>query len=1222
VSLLLPINKVLPRDETSLSVRSVELSNQDSIQTYREKLAKIILDDMYQFVGLLNIDGTLLEVNRAALEGAGIKLADIQGKPFWEARWWQVSKETVERQKEVCARAAAGEFIRYDVEIYGQHGGDDTIIIDYSLFPVKDNSGRVVFLLAEGRNITEKKKADAEIARKNQELEQLLGRIRELDEIKSQFFANVSHELRTPLALISGPAEKILREADDLSAIHRRDIQVIKRNASTLLKHVNDLLDISKLDAGKMTVSYAAIDLSRLARMVAGHFDALAPERGIKYVIDMPQSLASEVDPDKIERVILNLLSNAFKFTPAGGRIKVSLRANEADRALLQVQDSGPGIKREDRESIFERFRQSDGGSTRKFGGTGLGLSIAKDFIELHRGSISVIDAPGGGALFQVEVPLKAPDGWHVRLTHEYEESEIGSITKGTIDELTPVLAQSAITKQHGSSPSNRPIVLVAEDNVELNRYIVENLAGEFEIVNVFDGEEGLAKASSIKPDLIVTDIMMPKMSGDQMVAAIRKVDELDNIPILVLSAKADDELRLKLLENGAQDYVTKPFSSQELLSRVRNLVAMKRAQEQLALANKKLQEQTQAKSAQLAQSENRFRLLVDSIQDYAIFMLNPEGEIASWNRGAERLTGYQEAEAIGRHISMLYTRPDQERSHVEYEFHMARLHGRYEEEGVRVRKDGTTYQAQVIVSRVEDEQGRHIGFAKITKDVTKQRAAEIALQESEAKFRSITDAMPQMVWSARADGYNDYFNQQWYAFTGVPEESMQGEGWAELIPSDDRERLWKVWRVCLVSGEPYELEHRFRHHSGEYRWVLARGLPVRDASGQIIRWMGTLTDIHEKKLSHEAVQAESRRKDEFLAMLAHELRNPLAPISTAAQILKMVDSDNKHVRQSSEIIARQVKHMASLVDDLLDVSRVTRGLITLEKEHIDIKSIVTSAIEQVRPLIESRGHMLTTRIAAQHTYVFGDRTRLTQVLVNLLNNAVKYTPPNGEIVLGVDVEDSNVRVCVKDNGTGIESDLLPHIFDLFTQGKRTLDRSQGGLGLGLALAKNMVHLHDGRIEAKSDGPGKGSAFTIFLPLSQNIQIPKTTGSTAVHPSANSCVRLMIVDDNADAAEMLATLLAAEGHHVTVKNDALSALEAASAVQPEVFILDIGLPDMDGYELARRLHARPETKDAIYIALTGYGQPQDVALSKQAGFDHHFVKPMDTSHLTDILKHV
>jgi PAS domain S-box-containing protein len=569
-------NQPLFESTASIRVRQVELRATDDLQRQREKLARIVLDEMYQFVALLDVKGTLLEVNRAALEGAGIRLEDIQGKPFWEARWWTVSTEIQEQQQEAIRRAAAGEFVRYDVEVYGQASGEETIIIDYSLIPVKDTSGKVVFLLPEGRNITEKKRAEVEIARKNQELQRLLDRIRELDALKSQFFANVSHELRTPLALILGPAERLLAQAGNLTESQRRDLEVMRRNAATLLKQVNNLLDLSKLDAGKMQASYAEVDLARLVRLVAGHFDALAPQRGITYTVDVPESLPAQVDPEMLERVVLNLLSNAFKFVPEGGRIKCSLRPTEEGRALLSIQDSGPGVRPELRQTIFERFRQGDGGSTRQFGGTGLGLSIAKDFMELHGGTIGVTDAPGGGALFLAEVPLRAPEGVRVRKSPEPTAPRADAIIESTLEELKPAVVQPSQAEERPDAP----LVLVVEDNPELNRFITEVLSEEFRVHVAHNGLEGLQRAREFGPELIVTDIMMPRMSGDQMVGKLREDPTTADIPILVLSARADDALRIKLLRGSVQDYVLKPFFAEELLARVRNLVTVKRARE------------------------------------------------------------------------------------------------------------------------------------------------------------------------------------------------------------------------------------------------------------------------------------------------------------------------------------------------------------------------------------------------------------------------------------------------------------------------------------------------------------------------------------------------------------------------------------------------------------------------------------------------------------------
>ena len=284
------------------------------------------------------------------------------------------------------------------------------------------------------------------------------------------------------------------------------------------------------------------------------------------------------------------------------------------------------------------------------------------------------------------------------------------------------------------------------------------------------------------------------------------------------------------------------------------------------------------------------------------------------------------------------------------------------------------------------------------TRTASERLRSVLALRDSEAKFRTIADAMPQMVWSTLPDGYHDYYNQQWYEFTGMPEGSTDGEEWNGMFHPDDQPRAWEAWQQSLDSGKTYEIQYRLRHRSGGYRWVLGRALPVRDDEGRIIRWMGTCTDIDDQKMAEDELRLASSRKDEFLAMLAHELRNPLAPISSAAQLLKLQKGDDKRVQQASDIIVRQVRHLTDLVDDLLDVSRVTRGLVALEKVTLDLKSVVHSAVEQARPLIEARHHDLVLRIASARACVSGDKTRLVQVIANLLNNAAKYTPQGGEI--------------------------------------------------------------------------------------------------------------------------------------------------------------------------------------------------------------------------------
>src|SRR6516162_6366083 len=675
---------------STLNVREVILSNRDSLQTYREKLARIILDEMYQFVGLLDAKGMTLEINRAALEGAGIKLRDIQDKPFWDARWWQVSKETREKQRELCGRAAKGEFIRCDIEIYGQSSGEETIIIDFSLLPVRDHDGKIVFLLAEGRNITEKKAAQAEIARKNEELQKLLEQIRRLDQLKSDLFANVSHELRTPLALILGPAESVLASGTNLTDVQRRDLGVVRHNAATLLKHVNDLLDLAKLDAGKMTMDYVDIDLARMVRTVAAHFDALAPQKSISYAVLAPDVARAEVDPEKMERVVLNLLSNAFKFTPQGGRIQCTLKNNNS-HFILTVQDSGPGIPQAMRNTIFERFRQAQGGTTREFGGTGLGLSIVKDFVDLHGGTINISDAPTGGTLVQANVPLCAPGGSSVRTLAEPESAPIArTAITGAVEEL-----RSSENQTLTSGDAGKTKILVIEDHPEMRRFIAEVLSSEHRVITAADGLEGLSSVAAERPDLVVTDLMMPKLGGDELVRRMR-----------------------------ANTKLTRDLLQQELASQTEDVALLTR---ELVFNKRTLQESLKAERTLSALVENSSDFIgFASLQEQVLFV-NPAGR---------KFVGL-EAEQVKLTTPRDYVvEDDQELLRVGIASALEK--GNWEGE-MRFRnfKTGAVIPMFQHIFEVKDtETGRRIGLATISRDITERKRAE-------EKFRGLLESAP-----------------------------------------------------------------------------------------------------------------------------------------------------------------------------------------------------------------------------------------------------------------------------------------------------------------------------------------------------------------------------------------------------------------------------------------------------------------------------------------------
>jgi PAS domain S-box-containing protein len=521
------------------------------------------------------------------------------------------------------------------------------------------------------------------------------------------------------------------------------------------------------------------------------------------------------------------------------------------------------------------------------------------------------------------------------------------------------------------------------------------------------------------------------------------------------------------------------------------------------------------------------------------------------------------------------------------------------------------------IYQPIKDHFGHISGIFVEGSDVTEAVRANRALRESEQRLRQLANTIPQMAWIAESDGTVHWYNDRWYEYTGTTPEQMQGWGWKGVIASEELPTLLAKWETSIATGEPYNITVPIRGADGKFRVFSTRAAPLRDAAGNIVQWFGTNTDVDDLQKMQEELESANRRKDEFLAMLAHELRNPLAPISTAAELLTLVNLNENVVRQTSNIITRQVGHMTKLVDDLLDVSRVTRGLVTLQEDTLNVNNLVADAIEQVHSLIESKHHHLSVRHSGEQFFVHGDRTRLIQVFSNLLNNAAKYTPENGHITLQINGNSEHVEILVQDDGIGISVSLLPYIFDLFTQAERSPDRSQGGLGLGLALVKSLVELQGGSVAAHSVGIGKGSSFVVRLP--RVVLQEADTKQQALHNKlvyGDQMLRLVVVDDNKDAARMLCLLLEATGHQVNVAYSGQEALQVIRKTAPAICFLDIGLPDVDGYQLARQLKAQPETAHARLVAVTGYGQAEDKERALQAGFDFHMVKPVK---LTDVL---
>ena len=524
--------------------------------------------------------------------------------------------------------------------------------------------------------------------------------------------------------------------------------------------------------------------------------------------------------------------------------------------------------------------------------------------------------------------------------------------------------------------------------------------------------------------------------------------------------------------------------------------------------------------------------------------------------------------------------------------------------------------------SPVRRDDGMIAGMFCACVEITNEVLAQRYRDEENMRLVNLFEEAPGIIAVLRGpDHVFELTNRSFLTLVG--HRDLIGKPVRDAMPEVQGQGYFELLDQVYTSGQPFvghAVPLRVQREPGgplEECFLDFVYQPIRDQYGKVTGIFLEGSDVTVRKHIEDELREANRQKDDFLAMLAHELRNPLSPITTAAQLLQRGQMDAPGIARASAIIARQAEHMTALVNDLLDVSRVTRGQVTMAQEAVAVEPLVHEAVEQVRPMLDSCHHELFIDIEPG-LYVLGDRTRLIQVLSNILNNAAKYTAARGRIVLSVRTDGGDVRIAVRDNGQGIDLPVLPYIFDLFTQAERTPDRSQGGLGLGLTLVKSLVLLHGGRVDALSDGLGEGSEFVVYLPLLAPVVAMPAAVLAVPAPDAPG-LRVLVVDDNVDAAEMLATLLEMNGYTVSVEFDGASALATALREPPDVALLDIGLPDMDGHELARRLRAQPQTADAVLVALTGYGQAEDQQRAHEAGFDHHMVKPADLDRLLTLL---
>jgi PAS domain S-box-containing protein len=613
----------------------------------------------------------------------------------------------------------------------------------------------------------------------------------------------------------------------------------------------------------------------------------------------------------------------------------------------------------------------------------------------------------------------------------------------------------------------------------------------------------------------------------------------------------------------------------------------------------------------------------------FFVSLIGSDGIVLDVNQTALDAAGLAREDIVGRQYweTGWWNRSPRVRAWVRAGFNQALKGERFRFESTYFGADGTERVFECACTPISDQGGEVRFVIQTGLDVTErrrvdeQRRAQEVLQESEARFRHMADNVPIMLWVTGPDGVRSFLSRSWYDFTGQSAGGGLGRGWLAAVHSEDSAAVEATFRTGLAGRKPFQAEYRLRQRGGSYRWALDVAAPWRDAKGEFLGFIGSIVDVTERKRAEDALLDANVKKDNFIATLAHELRNPLAPIRHALGVLREKDWPSPELLWCRDVIDRQVDQMVRLLEDLMDVSRISRGKLKLRPGHLRLDEVIVQAVETARPQIDEGHHELVVSLPPDPIWLHGDATRLAQVFANLLTNAAKYTGAHGVIGLSAEREGDRVAVTVRDTGIGISPEHLPHVFEMFSQVERVIDRSKGGLGIGLSLVRGLVEMHGGRITAESPGPGQGSTFTVRLPTAADAPVqPVGQEDEPATGAPGPQIRILVVDDNRDGADSLTMLLRLFGHDVRTAYDGEDAIRVAEEYRPEVIVLDVGMPKLNGYEVCRRIRQQPWGRDMVLIACTGWGQEEDRRRTEEAGFTHHVVKPVDAAVLRRLIR--
>ncbi|MEL7608957.1 MAG: ATP-binding protein [Bacillota bacterium] len=1178
----------------------------------------------------------------------------------------------------------------------------------------------------------------------------------ELDRAKTAFFTGVGREFRTPLTLMLEPVEDLLCEDAGLSPAAKERLEVMRRNGLRLLCLVNALEDFSRIESGRVQAVFEPTDLAAFTAELADVFRGVVERAGLSLRIDCP-TLPEPVyvDRDMWEKIVLKLVSNALKFT-FEGEIEVKLYM-EASGPVLKVRDTGVGVSADELPHLFERFHRARNLRGRTREGNGVGLALVRELVGLHGGVICAQSALGLGTEFTVTL-LSGKE--------HLSPDRIGSgrTQASTAVGASPFLEEALrwLPEEHGAGeaapqcfcrdlipvpcpageaedPSDRPVILIADDNADMRRYLARLTGERYRAMTVPDGAAALAAAREKRPDLILSDVMMPNLDGFALVREIRADDALKTVPIILLSEQAGEESRVEGLECGADDYLVKPIGSRELMARIAAHIDMARLRRE---------------ATEQILNERRRLLGVMETLSVMVRLMTPDHRVVFSNRAFREKFG----EPGGRRCYEYccgYSEPCPF-----CEAFVPLKTGKAHRWEFVSPKDDTVIDAYDFP--FSDTDGSPL-ILEMDIDITEHRRAEEQLRESRARFQSVLDNSIDVIYrmDIRTDKF-DYISPSAETMMGyAPERYMamrSGEALSMIHP-DDMPAMHKAMERLHDAGEA-EAVYRQRAQSGEYRWISNHMSLTRDSEGRPLYRNGNIRDITELKQKEEELlrsgekyralfdsidegfsiievlfdgndrpldyrflevngsferqtgladavgrsirdiapdneqhwfdiygrialtgeparfqspakalgrfydvyafrvgQPEQRRvailfnditatrqaeealresekkalalvdelekadrnKNDFISVLSHELRNPLAAIVAGLSILE-IPAGQTQKEKAMGIMKRQIRQLCKLVDDLLDLTRITQNKIRLKQEDILLNEIVTNAVEDIRPEFEKKGVRIFGQIKADPIVVSADPVRLTQCIGNILYNALKFTQAGGSVWVSLRTEGNEAAVCVRDNGIGMDPEMLAGLFLPFVQADQSLDRHNSlGLGLGLAIVKGIVEMHGGRVLAGSDGLGKGSSFTIRLPITGG-NIKADNGGAAGKEKRG--YKILIIEDNKDLTEILCSMFTVLGHRVFAACDGTEGIKKAKEVRPDVVFCDIGLPGTDGYEVAKIIKREDELKGALLIALTGYAGENDVERAKKNGFDRHLAKPVDMVSIERLLAEI